>query len=158
MAACALHRRWGLRCKFGPIGVPGVPLYLHGSQYPGGEAVNPAAFTDPPCCNAFNGPTRQGNFARNVIRNQGLKEWNFSVQREFPIYENLKLRFEADLFNVLNHPNFGGFNGGFFASGSNVLFGQNTSTWATGSANGGQNALYAPGGDRSGQFSLKLNF
>ncbi|MGD0911016.1 MAG: TonB-dependent receptor [Terracidiphilus sp.] len=149
----------GVAAQVRPDRVPGVPLYLHGSQYPGGEAVNPAAFADPPCCNSFSGPTRQGNFGRNVIRNQGLKEWNFSAQRDFPIYENLHLRFEADLFNVLNHPNFGGFNGDFLlTTGPNPLFGQNTSTWATGSANGGQNALYAPGGDRSGQFSLKLSF
>jgi hypothetical protein len=148
----------GVAALIRPDLVPNVPLYLHGSQYPGGKAVNPAAFTDPPCCDAFLGPTRQGNFSRNVIRNQGLKEWNFSAQREFPIYENLKLRFQADLFNILNHPNFSGFNGEFLSGGSNVLFGQNTSTWATGAGNGGQNALYAPGGDRSGQFSLKLSF
>lgn len=142
-----------------PDRVPGVPLYLYGSKYPGGKAVNPAAFTNPPCCTGFGGATRQGNFGRNVIRNQGLKEWNFSAQREFPIYENLKLRFEADLFNVLNHPNFGGFNSDFLlTTGPNPVFGQNTTTWATGSASGGQNALYAPGGDRSGQFSLKLSF
>jgi Carboxypeptidase regulatory-like domain/TonB dependent receptor len=141
-----------------PDVVPGVPLYLHGSQYPGGEAVNPAAFTDPPLDPSTGGPTRQGDFPRNGIRSLGLKEWNFSAQREFPIHENIKLRFEADLFNVLNHPNFGAFNGDFLAGGSNVLFGQATSTWANGSANGGQNALYAPGGNRSGQFSLKLSF
>jgi hypothetical protein len=142
-----------------PDRVPGVPLYLTGKQYPGGKAVNPAAFTDPPCCNAgVGGPTRQGNFGRNVVRNQGLKEWNFSAQREFPIYESLHLQFEADLFNVLNHANFSGFNGNFMSANGNVLFGQNTATWNTGSANGGQNALYAPGGNRSGQFSLKLNF
>src|SRR5262249_36384119 len=28
--------------------VPGQPLYLTGPQYPGGKALNPAAFIDPP--------------------------------------------------------------------------------------------------------------
>jgi hypothetical protein len=31
-----------------PDVVPGVPLVLHGSQFPGGKAFNPAAFTPPP--------------------------------------------------------------------------------------------------------------
>jgi hypothetical protein len=31
-----------------PDVVPGVPLVLYGSQYPGGKAFNPAAFTPPP--------------------------------------------------------------------------------------------------------------
>lgn len=138
--------------------IAGVPLYLYGSKYPGGKAVNPAAFKDPPLDPSTGGPTRQGTFSRNVIRSLGLAEWNFSAQRDFPIYRDVHLRFQADLFNVLNHPNFAAFNGGFYANGSNVLFGLATSTWANGSANGGQNALYAPGGDRSGQFSLKLSF
>jgi hypothetical protein len=133
-------------------------LYLTGKQYPGGKAVNPAAFTDPPFDPSTGGPTRQGNFGRNVIRARGLAQWNFSAQRDFPIYERLHLRFEADLFNVLNHPSFGPYNAGFYANNSNPLFGQATGIWSTSSANGGQNALYAPGGNRSGQFSLKLSF
>ena len=141
-----------------PDQVAGVPLYLHGKQYPGGKAVNPAAFSDPPLNPTTGGSTRQGTFPRNKIRAPGLAQWNFSAQREFPIYEDLHLRFEADLFNVLNHPSFGPYNGGWYASGSNVLFGQSTGIWATSSANGGQNQLYAPGGNRSGQFSLKLFF
>jgi hypothetical protein len=31
-----------------PDVVPGVPPVLHGSQFPGGKAFNPAAFTPPP--------------------------------------------------------------------------------------------------------------
>lgn len=148
----------GVAALIRPDQVPNVPLYLHGSKYPGGKAVNPAAFSDPPLDTTTNGPTRQGTFPRNKIRAPGLAQWNFSVQREFPIYEDLHLRFEADLFNVLNHPSFGPYNGSWYADGSNVLFGQTTGIWATSSANGGQNALYAPGGNRSGQFSLKLTF
>ena len=34
-------------------------------------------------------------------------QWDFSVHREFPIHESLKLQFRAEMFNVLNHPNFG---------------------------------------------------
>lgn len=148
----------GAAAQIRPDEVPGVPLYLHGSKYPGGEAINPAAFTDPPLDPSTGGPTRNGDFPRNKIRSLGLAEWNFSVQREFPIYDTLHLQFEADLFNVLNHPNFAPFNLGYYANGSNVLFGSATEVWSQGSANGGQNALYAPGGDRSGQFSLKVLF
>ena len=140
-----------------PDVVPGVPLYLHGSQYPGGKAINPAAFTDPPP-GVGGAPARQGDFSRNVIRALGMATWNFSAQRNFPIHDALHLIFEADLFNILNHPAFGPFNNGFFVNNGNPLFGLVTGTWNQSSANGGQNALYAPGGNRSGQFSLKLIF
>ncbi len=140
-----------------PDVVPGVPLYLTGPQYPAGKAINPAAFKDPPP--GVNGaPARQGNFSRNVIRALGMATWNFSAQRNFPIHDALHLVFEADLFNILNHPAFGPFNNGFFANNGNPVFGQVTGTWNQSSANGGQSALYAPGGNRSGQFSLKLTF
>ena len=34
-------------------------------------------------------------------------QWDFAVHREFPMHESLKLQFRAEMFNVLNHPNFG---------------------------------------------------
>lgn len=147
-----------------PDVVPGVPRYLTGSQYPGGKAINPAAFVDPPSVFSpeFNGliPARQGTLTRNSTRALGLVQWNFAVHRDFPVFRDLKLQFRAELFNVLNHPNFGAFNSNFLST--NNLFGLSTqmlsSALGGNQATGAQSALYQPGGPRSGQLALKLIF
>src|SRR6266404_3113503 len=52
-----------------PNVVPGVPLELFGSQYPGGKIFNGAAFSAPP--KGPQGNLQQGNFGRNVLRGFG---------------------------------------------------------------------------------------
>jgi hypothetical protein len=140
--------------------VPGKPQYLTGSQYPGGKALNPAAFTDPPVDPVSLQPTRQGNLGRNALRALGLTQWDFSAQRDFPIYERLKLQFRGELFNIFNHPNFGPFNNSF--TKGNIFFGVSTQMlsqyYGGAQYSGGQSSLYLPGGPRSGEFALKLIF
>jgi hypothetical protein len=104
--------------------VPGQPLYLTGSQYPERKAINPAYFIEPPVDPGTGDPLRQGNLERNGARALGLAQWDFAARREFPIHERLKLQFRAELFNVLNHPNFGPFNNQFQTG--NGYFGQST--------------------------------
>lgn len=147
-----------------PDVVPGQPKYLTGSKYPGGKALNPAAFTDPPSVyNSTIGgqaPTRQGDLGRNSLRALGLVQWDFSAHRDFPIREGIKLQFRAELFNMLNHPNFGPFNSSF--TSGNVYFGKTTSMLnqylGAAQATGQQSPLYLPGGPRSGEFAAKLIF
>jgi Carboxypeptidase regulatory-like domain/TonB dependent receptor-like, beta-barrel len=144
-----------------PDRVQGQPLYLTGSKYPGRKILNRAAFTDPPVDPITGNPTRQGNLPRNVVRALGLSQWDFAVHREFPIHENLRLQFRAELFNVLNHPNFAPFDNQFVTG--NPFFGQSTQMLnqflGAGIAGlGNQTPLYAPGGPRSGQLALKLVF
>jgi hypothetical protein len=141
-----------------PDVVPGQPLYLYGTQYPGNKAFNPSAFTSPPT-DANGNPLRQGTLGRNALRGFGVTQWDFSVHRDFPIVESLKLQFRAEMFNLLNHPNFGSPNG-FFGTGG---FGVSTQTLAQ-SLSGGNvgsgafSPLYQVGGPRSIQFALKLLF
>jgi hypothetical protein len=143
-----------------PDRVPGQPLYLYGSQYPGGKALNPNAFTNPPVDPSTGNPTRQGDLGRNSIRAFGLTQWDFAVHRDFPIREGLKLQFRAEMFNVVNHPNFAPFNSDFNVG--DPYFGQSTEMlgqYLGGvSGNGGFNALYNLGGPRSIQLALKLIF
>ena len=82
------------------------PFYIYGPEYPGGKALNPNAFTNPPVDPTTGLPTRQGDLGRNALRGFGLTQWDFAVHRDFPIREALKLQFRAEMFNVLNHPNF----------------------------------------------------
>jgi hypothetical protein len=152
----------GAITDFRPDVVPGQPLYLYGSQYPGGKAFNQAAFTDPPTAPCPFGlcPTRQGDVPRNFLRGFGATQWDFAVHRDFPIHESLKLQFRAEMFNVLNHPNFGPPNGAFGTSSfglSSQMLGRSLSGFGSAGA-GGLSPLYQIGGPRSIQLALKLQF
>jgi Carboxypeptidase regulatory-like domain/TonB dependent receptor-like, beta-barrel len=130
---------------------PGVPLELHGSQFPGGKLFNRAAFTVPPA-------GQQGNFGRNVLRGVAAAQADVALQRQFHVTEKAGLRFRAEFFNLFNHPNFGN----PINTLTSPLFGRSTQTLASslgsGGANGGFNPLYQIGGPRSIQLALKLQF
>ena len=140
--------------------VPGQPFYLAGSQYPGGKALNSAAFTAPPT-DPNTGEFLQGNLGRNALRGFGATQWDFSVHRDFQIREPLALQFRAELFNFLNHPNFGPPNGLLVGDPSfgvsTQMLGQSLSGPGSAGA-GGFSPLYQIGGPRSVQFALKLSF
>jgi hypothetical protein len=147
--------------------VAGKPLYLNGSEYPGGESINNTAnqggggcigpFCPPPT--SPNGiPLRQGNLGRNALRGFGAGQWDLAVHRDFPIRESLSLQFRAEMFNVLNHPNFGQPNGDL----SNAFFGRSTQMLGHSldqtPGGGSFSALYQIGGPRSIQFALRVSF
>jgi hypothetical protein len=157
----------GFQTNVRPDVIAGQSFYLNGPQYPGGRAFNPAAFTFPPltpagCVPGVTPscyPTRQGDLSRNALRGFGSTQWDFAVHREFLLHESLKLQFRAELFNVLNHPNFGPPDGSL----TDPQFGQSTATLGRSLAGGnlGSGAfdpLYQLGGPRSIQFGLKLSF
>ncbi|MBA3357486.1 MAG: TonB-dependent receptor [Pyrinomonadaceae bacterium] len=161
-----------------PDVVPGVPVYLFGDQFPGGKALNPAAFARPPTAvvGGVNRATRQGTASRNAIRGFGAWQVDFSLRREFKLGERVRLQFRGEFFNVLNHPNFGGVNTGLgfrrlnpadltspFIPNPSPTFGQATSMLGrsllgTGGVTGGFSPLFQIGGPRSTQLSLKLVF
>jgi hypothetical protein len=144
---------------FRPDLVPGEPLYLHGPQYAGGKAFNPAAFTAPPLDPVTGLPLRDGDLRRNTLRGFGLAQWDFAIHRDIPIHEQLKLQFRAEMFNVLNHPNFGQPDGIL----TDPQFGKSTETlgqYLEGGTlgSGAFSPLYQVGGPRSIQLALKLMF
>ena len=110
-------------------------------------------------------PSGQGDLTRNALRGFGAYQWDFAVHRDFPIRERMKLQFRAEMFNILNHPNFGPPVGDLGApNASNPQFG--VSTQMLGQSLGGTegvglgafNTLYQIGGPRSVQFALKFIF
>jgi hypothetical protein len=150
-----------------PDVVPGQPFYLNASQCaavliqpcPGGKGFNPAAFVSPPIDPNTNQPTRQGDFGRNGLRGFGAWQWDFAAHRDFSLGEHVKLQFRAELFNVLNHPNFAPPLGDL----TSLSFGLSQQTLAQGlnslnSGAGAFNPLYQFGGPRSGEFALKVIF
>lgn len=141
----------GVRLDARPNVVPGVTRELFGGQFPGGKIFNRAAFVAAPI-------GTQGNLGRNVLRGFGAWQADVGLHRQFQLTERLGLRFQAEFFNVFNHPNFGS----PINTLANGLFGLSTQTLAnslgSGGANGGFNPLYQIGGPRSIQFALKLQF
>lgn len=126
--------------------VPNTPVYLYGSEYPGGRALNPSAFSYPTTTGDV------GNAPRNFVRGFGAVQWNTALRREFHLHENLTAQFRAEAFNVLNHPNFGYVD----STLSDAQFGLATST--LNQSLGSMSSLYQQGGPRSMQFALKLMF
>jgi hypothetical protein len=49
---------------------------------------------------------RRGNSGVGILRGPGLSLWDFSIRKSFPLREELKFRFQADLFNAFNRANF----------------------------------------------------
>jgi outer membrane receptor protein involved in Fe transport len=134
-----------------PDRVSGVSMYL--GQGPSGY-LNPAAFRVPGTVPNVNGSpvVLYGNAAPAVIRGPGSTNLDFSLSKEFPIRERLKLQFRSEYFNLTNTPTF------FLGSGSSSALtctgtpggpctNKDFGTLSTGNATG-----------RQGQFGLKLLF
>jgi hypothetical protein len=141
--------------SYEPNLVPGQPLYLYGPQLvdgqminpPGGRVINMNAFSAAPA-------NVNGDAARNLVRGLGAFQVDMALRRDFPITERIRLQFRAEAFNAFNHPQFGGVDGTL--TDGNGKFG-----WAQNSLNnsgGALSSLYASGGPRSLQLSLKLRF
>jgi hypothetical protein len=47
-----------------------------------------------------------GTSPRNAVIGPGLEEFDFSMQKEIPLTEAVRLRFRTEAYNLFNHPNF----------------------------------------------------
>jgi len=107
----------------------------------------------------FGGQPISGNLGRNAARAFSLQEFDFSLHRDFILHESIRLRFNADLFNVFNHPSFGPegvtINAAPFGVTSSMA---NTSLGANNNSGSGFNPVFSTGGPRNFQFALKLFF
>jgi hypothetical protein len=143
--------------------VPGQPYWIADATQPSGTALNPAAFEPSPT-----GET--GNFPRNGLRSPySINQTDLALRRRFDLTERIKLDVRAEYFNVFNHPMFGlpgsdcnpstfwGVQGGTVRPRfGKVCPGSTTNVESNGP--NGQSPLYAVGGPRSAQFTLKLIF
>ena len=130
---------------FRPDLVSGVPLYLHTADKT--KYLNPAAFALP-------APGHFGNLRRGVVRQPGLTNVDFSVNKNWRVRERYGIQFRAEMFNLFNHTNFNGFSntlGAAFDSKNHNQF--------TGFNNiGGIGVLTSDRGPRNIQFGIKFNF
>lgn len=159
-----------------PTRIPGQPIWIPDSSEPAGRRLNPSAFTL-----KSNGDSDDA--FRNSIRSPyNISQVDLALRRSFDLTDRIKLAFRIEYFNLLNHPMFGGPLGPWTywgACGGNspascsgpdayqnpsfgkVLNGETLKTTPGQTLNiglGSQSPQYAPGGPRSGQFTLKLQF
>jgi Carboxypeptidase regulatory-like domain len=100
--------------------VPGVDPYCRNCNIPGVtqpgtvQWLNPNAFVsavDPSTGTCPGGESPEncqfGNLARNALRGPDFFWSDFYITKWFHVTERVKLRFDAQFFNVFNHPNFG---------------------------------------------------
>lgn len=91
------------------------------------------------CSNLFTAVTRTeriGNIGRNTLRADGIENIDFGIIKNTRITETIRFQLRADMFNVLNHRNFGVPNSAINA-GANFL-----NQWAT---NGGNRRIIVGG-------------
>lgn len=144
--------------------VTGQPVKLSNASWPT-SSYNLNAFAVDPNFNGDPG-VGLGDAGRNSLRAPGFFQWDFSLMKNFPIREKVTVQFRADMFNILNHPNFGNPDVGICTS---VLAATTTSPAMCGAPNpnfgrvgqtiaGANNSLVGTGTARQEQFSLKVVF
>ncbi|HWF47622.1 MAG TPA: carboxypeptidase regulatory-like domain-containing protein [Bryobacteraceae bacterium] len=138
----------GASVNYHPNRVAGQPLYVSGSAYPNGRAINYNAFTPVPTTGA------DGDAGRNLARGFDAVQQDLTLRRDFPIRESFGLQFRVEAYNIYNHPIFGSIYNSL--SSGPTLFGQTYNT--ENSQLGGLGPLYQVGGPRSMQVALRLHF
>jgi hypothetical protein len=131
--------------------IPGRPLYVHGSQFPGGRMFNGGQNAVEPALALPDAPM-PGDAPRNLFRGFPEVQGNFGIRQTYQLWEGVNMQLKIEAFNVFNHPNFGYIDPSF----SDLLFGQSTKMLDQSFGNAG--ALYNQGGPRALQVSVKATF
>jgi hypothetical protein len=147
-----------------PDVVPGVPLYISDPAAPGGRRINNTVTYVPGNPNPQIGPfimpvnPRQGTLGRNALRGFSFWQLDLGLRRRFKLHERLSLQLGAEIFNILNHPNFadpiGDLTDDQFGF-STMMFGRGL---GSGGVSGGLNPIYQVGASRSVQLAAKVQF
>lgn len=187
-AAATGIERWDFVGRPGDFksGPTPIPFFLPGTP-PAGDPNGPGdpafAINNPLCTNAANTPALAtsllafgcyakrssamippamgtfGTMGRNLFRDSGFRNWDFSVVKNWKFTDRFGAQFRAEFFNILNHPNFanpfGGQNGYAHNDPSSPgTFGCGCATPDGAAAN----PVIGSGGSRAIQFGLKLLF
>ena len=102
-----------------------------------------------------------GTMPRNLFRDGGFYNWDFSVAKNWKFTERFGAQFRAEFFNVLNHPNFANPFGGQNGWGHNDPSVPGPGGFGCGCATpdvAASNPVIGSGGSRALQLGLKLTF
>jgi Carboxypeptidase regulatory-like domain len=103
-------------------------------------------FSTPPT-DAKGNFTRPGTLGRNSIYGPGYHSWDMGMMKDFKMTERFKLEFRADVFNILNHPQF-----------TNSSYSGNISTATVSGTNYFGTAQARLASEREMQFALRITF
>jgi hypothetical protein len=134
---------------------PGVPIFpasgvSAGCAATGGPAAGtpvrtPTLWFDP-CAFTLQHAGTYGNAPRNAVRGPSQFNMDFSTSKEFNLSEHAHLQFRAEIFNILNHPNF-------------AIIKTTTFTNSTGARNGSAGTIINTSTpSRQIQFGMRLSF
>jgi len=141
--ACATQ---ALALDGGTAGAATAALNLFGCYAQGSSVMIPPALG------------QLGNMGRNLFRDSGFRNFDFSVAKNWHFGEKVRAQFRAEFFNIFNHPNFanpyGGQNGFGLNDPSAPGFGCGCATPDVAAAN----PVIGSGGSRAVQLGLKFTF
>jgi hypothetical protein len=141
--ASSLAERPNLRLGFGNNPNHGVSSGCQG--FAAGTSVGNANHWYDPCAFSSPIPGTYGNLGRNTIIGPGIQDVDMALERHFELRRRASINFRAEMFNVLNHANFGL---------------PNTTSLATGgAANAAAGRItYTITSSRQVQFALRIGF
>jgi hypothetical protein len=102
-----------------------------------------------------------GNSGRNIFRDGGFHNLDFSVSKSWKFGERLTTQFRAEMFNITNHPNFANPFGGATGQGVGATADPSVGPFGCGCATpdvASANPVLGSGGARAIQFGLKFLF
>jgi hypothetical protein len=157
-----------------PNRVAGTALKVANAKWPT-SSYNINAFTmEPGFDGVWGHSTTLGNIGRNYVRGPAFFQWDFSAMKNFALTGKLKMQFRADIFNILNHPNFSNIDTGIcssvtYTSATSATCTANTpklstdGTWSgfgvsSATIAGANGSQIGNGTARQTQFSLKFTF
>jgi hypothetical protein len=114
----------------------------------GRQLGTPDLYYDP-CAFSLPAPGTLGNLGRNTVIAPSVFNADVSLQKEFSIDSEKRLQFRAEIFNLLNHPNFSGNQGN-----TAIVFSGNSGRRNSSAGRLSQSATTA----RQLQFALRLTF
>jgi hypothetical protein len=86
--------------KYGEVRLSATGQDPYASSQTANHWFNPSGFTLPAA-------GKYGSITRNRLVGPSTEGWDFSVLKNFPIYERHELQFRFEAFNFPNHPNLG---------------------------------------------------
>ena len=106
-------------------------------------------------------PGTFGLMGRNLFRDSGFKNWDFSIDKMWKWHDRYGAQFRGELFNILNHPNFANPYGGQNGWAHNDPSVPGPGGFGCGCATpdvAASNPLIGSGTNRAVQLGLKLSF